>query len=268
VGISPFTAQRIFKQAMGVSPAQYQRAIRANAFRSQLRDGREDGQTNVTTAIYEAGYGSSSRAYEPSPLGMTPGKFLTGGRGEKIGFAVAKSSNPSGLGWIIVAGTARGVCWLALQAGAAGGLDGLAVDPDGVVGGEEGGDAGDVAGLADAAERGRASHFLLEVAADEAGGVDAFGLDHAGVERVDANLAGSELLRERAGDGVHRALGGAVDEAVPRPSAATEPMLMMLPPLGLKWVSAACVVSSRPSTLTLNCLWKCSGVTASMGLNS
>jgi AraC family transcriptional regulator of adaptative response/methylated-DNA-[protein]-cysteine methyltransferase len=114
VGISPFTAQRIFKQAMGVSPAQYQRAIRANAFRSQLRDGREDGQTNVTTAIYEAGYGSSSRAYEPSPLGMTPGKFLTGGRGEKIGFAVAKSSNPSGLGWIIVAGTARGVCWLAL----------------------------------------------------------------------------------------------------------------------------------------------------------
>jgi AraC family transcriptional regulator of adaptative response/methylated-DNA-[protein]-cysteine methyltransferase len=113
-GMSPFTAQRVFKEAMGVSPAQYQRAMRANAFRSQLRDGREDGQTNVTTAIYEAGYGSSSRAYEPSPLGMTPGKFLAGGRGEKIGFAVAESRNPTGLGWIIVAGTARGVCWLAL----------------------------------------------------------------------------------------------------------------------------------------------------------
>ena len=40
------------------------------------------------------------------------------------------------------------------------------------------------------------------------------------------------------------------------PEAATEPMLMMLPPLGLKCCSAACVVSRRPSTLRLNCLLK------------
>jgi AraC family transcriptional regulator, regulatory protein of adaptative response / methylated-DNA-[protein]-cysteine methyltransferase len=110
IGMSPFTAQRLFKQAMGATPSQYQRAIRANALRSQLRD----GETNVTTAIYDAGYGSSSRAYEKTPLGMTPGRFLAGGRGEKIGFATAESSGAGPLGWIIVGSTERGVCWLAL----------------------------------------------------------------------------------------------------------------------------------------------------------
>jgi AraC family transcriptional regulator of adaptative response/methylated-DNA-[protein]-cysteine methyltransferase len=115
-GISPFTAQRLFKQAMGATPSQYQRAIRANALRSELRD----GDTNVTNAVYEAGYGSSSRAYESSPLGMTPGRFLAGGRGETIRFAIRSvASVPSAstsrqLGSIIVATTERGICWLAL----------------------------------------------------------------------------------------------------------------------------------------------------------
>ncbi len=105
--ISPFTAQRLFKQTMGVTPAQYQRAIRANTLRDQLRDGKAD----VTTAIYESGYGSSSRAYEQAPLGMTPGKFLAGGRGETIRYAVAESQSA---GWVIVASTERGICWVAL----------------------------------------------------------------------------------------------------------------------------------------------------------
>jgi AraC family transcriptional regulator of adaptative response/methylated-DNA-[protein]-cysteine methyltransferase len=106
VGISPFTAQRLFKQAMGVSPSQYQRSLRGTSFRSQLNSG-----VSVTDAIYEAGYGSSSRAYEQAPLGMTPGKFVAGGRGERIGFAVGEAAE---LGWLIVAGTGRGICWVAL----------------------------------------------------------------------------------------------------------------------------------------------------------
>jgi len=110
-GMSPFTAQRIFTQAMGATPAQYQRAIRAHGLRGQL----SNGETNVTTAIYEAGYGSSSRAYERTPLGMTPGKFLAGGRGEKIRFAVAEVPD---LGWIIVGATERGICWLAIGSSA------------------------------------------------------------------------------------------------------------------------------------------------------
>jgi AraC family transcriptional regulator of adaptative response/methylated-DNA-[protein]-cysteine methyltransferase len=104
-GISPFTVQRLFKQKMGVSPKQYQRALRAGSLRSQLKNG-----ASVTDAIYNAGFNSSSRAYEGDPLGMPPAKFAAGGRGEHIGYATARSP----FGWMIVGATERGLCWLAL----------------------------------------------------------------------------------------------------------------------------------------------------------
>jgi AraC family transcriptional regulator of adaptative response/methylated-DNA-[protein]-cysteine methyltransferase len=104
-GRSPFTVQRIFKQAMGVSPSQYQRALRAGSLRNQLKGG-----ASVTDAIYNAGFNSSSRAYEGAQLGMTPARFASGGRGESIGYAVASSP----FGWMIVGATARGICWLSL----------------------------------------------------------------------------------------------------------------------------------------------------------
>jgi AraC family transcriptional regulator of adaptative response/methylated-DNA-[protein]-cysteine methyltransferase len=104
--MSPFSAQRLFKKEMGATPAQYQRALRANGLRQQLQKG-----ATVTEAIYEAGYGSSSRVYEQTPLGMTPGRFLAGGRGERMRFAVAEARE---LGWMIVGATERGICWLAI----------------------------------------------------------------------------------------------------------------------------------------------------------
>jgi AraC family transcriptional regulator of adaptative response/methylated-DNA-[protein]-cysteine methyltransferase len=103
--LSPFTVQRVFKQRMGVSPSQYQRALRAGSLRSELKSG-----ASVTDAIYNAGFNSSSRAYEADPLGMTPAKFASGGRGESIGYATASSP----FGWMIVGATERGLCWLAL----------------------------------------------------------------------------------------------------------------------------------------------------------
>jgi AraC family transcriptional regulator of adaptative response/methylated-DNA-[protein]-cysteine methyltransferase len=106
-GLSPFTVQRLFKQALGVSPLQYQRALRAGRLRRELRQGG-----SVTDAIYEAGFGSSSRAYEGSALGMTPARFAKGGEGEQIGWATARTP----FGWMIVAATPRGLCWLALGA--------------------------------------------------------------------------------------------------------------------------------------------------------
>jgi AraC family transcriptional regulator, regulatory protein of adaptative response / methylated-DNA-[protein]-cysteine methyltransferase len=104
-GLSPFTVQRVFKQAMGASPSQYQRALRAGSLRSELKNG-----ASVTDAIYNAGFNSSSRAYEADPLGMTPAKFAAGGRGERIGYATGATP----FGWMIVGGTERGLCWLAL----------------------------------------------------------------------------------------------------------------------------------------------------------
>jgi AraC family transcriptional regulator, regulatory protein of adaptative response / methylated-DNA-[protein]-cysteine methyltransferase len=103
--LSPFTVQRLFKKKMGVSPLQYQRALRAGTLRSSLRQG-----STVTDAIYEAGFGSSSRAYEGAPLGMTPARFAQGGKGERIGWCTALSP----FGWVIVGATERGLCWLSL----------------------------------------------------------------------------------------------------------------------------------------------------------
>jgi AraC family transcriptional regulator of adaptative response/methylated-DNA-[protein]-cysteine methyltransferase len=107
VNLSPFTVQRLFKQHLGVSPLQYQRALRAGTLRSALKQG-----DTVTNAIYEAGYGSSSRAYEGAQLGMTPARFAQGGKGERIGYTTARTP----FGWMVVGATERGLCWLALGA--------------------------------------------------------------------------------------------------------------------------------------------------------
>ena len=106
-GSSPFTVQRMFKREMGVSPLEYQRALRASRLRGALKQGG-----SVTDAIYTAGFGSSSRAYEGNQLGMTPARFAQGGKGEQIGFASARTP----FGWMIVGATERGLCWLSLAA--------------------------------------------------------------------------------------------------------------------------------------------------------
>jgi AraC family transcriptional regulator of adaptative response/methylated-DNA-[protein]-cysteine methyltransferase len=105
VNLSPFTVQRLFKEQMGASPLQYQRALRAASLRGALKQGE-----SVTNAIYNAGFGSSSRGYDGAQLGMTPARFAKGGRGEQIGWASASSA----FGWVIVGATARGLCWLSL----------------------------------------------------------------------------------------------------------------------------------------------------------
>lgn len=107
VNLSPFTVQRLFKRTMGVSPLAYQRALRASSMRTQLRQG-----SSVIDAIYGAGFSSSSRAYENTPLGMTPSRFAKGGSGEQIAYTTERSP----FGWILIAATARGLCWLSLAA--------------------------------------------------------------------------------------------------------------------------------------------------------
>jgi AraC family transcriptional regulator of adaptative response/methylated-DNA-[protein]-cysteine methyltransferase len=104
-GLSPFTVQRLFKRQMGVSPLEYQRALRAGSLRAALKTGEP-----VTDAIYTAGFGSSSRAYEGNQLGMTPARFAQGGKGERIGFTTARTP----FGWVVVGATNRGLCWLSL----------------------------------------------------------------------------------------------------------------------------------------------------------
>src|SRR5271169_2255430 len=98
----------------------------------------------------------------------------------------------------------------------------LAGNPLGVVGGEEGSDAGDVVTLADTAERSLRDSPLLEVRTDETCRVRAFGLNHAGVDGVHADLPGAKFLGEDAGDGIDRALSPGIDRAAWRCQATDD----------------------------------------------
>ena len=101
--MNPFHLQRVFKSALGVSPREYADAIRMKSFKSQLRSGR-----SVTDAIYEAGFGSSSRLYERSApqLGMTPATYQRGGKGVFIRYTTLDSP----VGRMLLAATDHGVC--------------------------------------------------------------------------------------------------------------------------------------------------------------
>ena len=102
-GASPHHLQRLFKRLVGVSPRQYADAQRLERFKSRVRQGGD-----VTSALYEAGYGSSSRLYEraPSRLGMTPATYRRGGEKMMIDYTLVGSP----LGRLLVARTARGLC--------------------------------------------------------------------------------------------------------------------------------------------------------------
>jgi AraC family transcriptional regulator of adaptative response/methylated-DNA-[protein]-cysteine methyltransferase len=106
-GISRFHFHRVFKQITGATPREWGKAHRLGRFAARL-----DAGESVAGAVYGAGFGASSRAYEAaaSGLGMTPGARRHGGRGETIRFTTVKTS----LGWALVAATARGICMTAL----------------------------------------------------------------------------------------------------------------------------------------------------------
>src|SRR5256885_6723756 len=84
VGASPFHLQRRFKQAFGISPRDYQDAHRLEAVKSSLKNG-----SRVTEALFDAGYGSTSRFYEKaaSSLGMAARPYRARGPGERIPYA-------------------------------------------------------------------------------------------------------------------------------------------------------------------------------------
>jgi AraC family transcriptional regulator of adaptative response/methylated-DNA-[protein]-cysteine methyltransferase len=102
-GLSPSHLQRKFKAAFGMSPYEYAEACRTRSLKTELRQG-----SSVTNAIYEAGYGSSSRVYERTDarLGMTPAAYRQGGKGTRIDYAISASA----LGRVLLAATGRGVC--------------------------------------------------------------------------------------------------------------------------------------------------------------
>jgi AraC family transcriptional regulator, regulatory protein of adaptative response / methylated-DNA-[protein]-cysteine methyltransferase len=105
--VSPSHLQRTFKRVTGVSPRDYADARRQGVLRERLR-----ARVPVIDAIYEAGYGSSSRVYEGAggALGMTPGLYRNGAAGVAIRYTILETP----LGTMLVAATDRGLCRVSL----------------------------------------------------------------------------------------------------------------------------------------------------------
>ena len=103
VGASPFHLQRSFKRELGLSPRDYQQALRLEDTKRALADG-----SRVTDAVFGAGYGSLSRFYEKaaSGLGMAARAYRAKGKG----MAIAYTTFASPLGCILLASTEQGLC--------------------------------------------------------------------------------------------------------------------------------------------------------------
>ncbi|WP_236601025.1 bifunctional DNA-binding transcriptional regulator/O6-methylguanine-DNA methyltransferase Ada [Ktedonobacter sp. SOSP1-85] len=100
--MSPYHLQRTFKQVTGLSPRQYAESLRLKQFKTRLQEGEP-----VTSALYNAGYQSSSSVYERTPvqLGMTPATYQRGGKGVRLAYTIADSP----LGKMLIAATERGL---------------------------------------------------------------------------------------------------------------------------------------------------------------
>lgn len=131
-GVGRLTILRGFKRVLGVSPGEFAKAQRFAKFKDKVRvpktnvanaplakaGGAPNGAAKdaaapgrITDAIYEAGFGSSSRLYEKSAasLGMTPRVMRAGGAGLLIRYTTTASP----LGRMLVATTDVGVCSIA-----------------------------------------------------------------------------------------------------------------------------------------------------------
>ncbi|HXT01318.1 MAG TPA: methylated-DNA--[protein]-cysteine S-methyltransferase [Elusimicrobiota bacterium] len=102
LNVSPSKLSRLFARHAGMTPKKFSVARRFDKFKKGART------AGVTESQYAAGFGSASRLYEAarSYLGMTPGAYAKGGKGEVIAYGCADSP----VGRLLIASTARGLC--------------------------------------------------------------------------------------------------------------------------------------------------------------
>lgn len=110
--LSPFHLQRTFKAVVGSTPREYVEMCRMEVLKSELRNGKP-----VTDAIYQAGFGGSSRVYEKADtrLGMTPREYRQ--RGKNVAISYASVGSPLGL--LMIGATDRGLCFVQFGEGEA-----------------------------------------------------------------------------------------------------------------------------------------------------
>ena len=94
--------QKTFKTMIGLSPKEIMDMLRIENFKSKVRE------NDVTTSLYESGFGSSRALYENAGerLGMTPATYKKGGKDMNINYTIVDSK----LGKLMVARTEKGIC--------------------------------------------------------------------------------------------------------------------------------------------------------------
>jgi len=101
--VSASELQRQFSQRLGVSPKAYAQALKLHRLA-----GRMNRERNTLDATLEAGFASPTRAYVAvnEAFGLAPGRLRDP---VELGWWLGLAD----LGWMLMAASARGVCWLA-----------------------------------------------------------------------------------------------------------------------------------------------------------
>jgi AraC family transcriptional regulator of adaptative response/methylated-DNA-[protein]-cysteine methyltransferase len=109
IHLSPYHFQRMFTEWAGVSPKKFLQYISVEYAKSVL----QQKQATLFDAAYETGLSGTGRLHDLfiTIEGMTPGEYKNGGENLTINYSYAESP----FGNLIVASTARGICYMAFN---------------------------------------------------------------------------------------------------------------------------------------------------------
>ncbi len=103
LGVSASELQRQFRRRLGISPKAYAQALALHRLARNVAH-----EKTTLDAVYAAGFDSVAAAYDNASrrLGVSPGRL----RGD---LAIDWWMGLSDLGWMLMAATRKGICWLA-----------------------------------------------------------------------------------------------------------------------------------------------------------
>ncbi|MDQ6888892.1 MAG: methylated-DNA--[protein]-cysteine S-methyltransferase [Bacteroidota bacterium] len=107
IHLSPFHFQKLFTDWAGVSPKKFLQYISVEYAKSMLKE----KQSTLFDAAFETGLSGASRLHDLfiKIEGMTPGEYKNGGENLSINYSYAESP----FGNLLVASTAKGICYMA-----------------------------------------------------------------------------------------------------------------------------------------------------------
>lgn len=109
VHLSPFHFQKLFTEWAGTTPKKFLQYISAEYAKKLLKE----NQTSLSETAFKTGLSGTSRLHDlfVNMEGMTPAEYKNGGQSLLINYSFAESP----FGNMIVASTAKGICYMAFE---------------------------------------------------------------------------------------------------------------------------------------------------------